>query len=71
MYYKYLINQAYNYIHAGRFRTANRLAKLVLQAVQQGPHEDEVLVKCNTVSVFLENVYAKQQSRMIRNPIAR
>jgi len=57
MYYKCLINQAYNYIHAGRFRTANRLVKLVLQAVQQGPHEDEVLVKmCYSARLFGKRV---------------
>ena len=57
MFYKCLINQAYNHIYAGRFRIANRLIKYVMQAVKQGSHGDDVLIKmCYSARLFGKRV---------------
>ena len=65
MYYRCLVNQAYNYIYAGYFRAARRILKQVQEAASspQSISDKEVLVQmCQSAVLFCRRVRKARQT---------
>jgi hypothetical protein len=63
MYYRCLINQAYNYIYAGHFGVANKIIRKVQTAAEgMRPGDDVLILMCSSALLFSKRVRKARQT---------
>ena len=69
MYYKCLLNQAYNFIYGGKFSTARSIIRMVfLDAASETNRDDALLNMCRSAWLFCRRVKKAKLRRRIDEP---